>query len=179
MRQELKASKYSACMQRITGILLISFLKRRTSSTAFKITGASITNCDSQSPTVTMKERMRNRFKIYSAPKAAISLQVFKEALASRKQAEDAHLMSCDKIGLNGAMDHSIALSDDGSGDEAQYGVAEAEHGASYLPFCELCGMYVPRQTVQGLNKYFLRANVRRNVSAGGGRFGHQTRACR
>ena len=35
-----------------------------------------------------MKERMRNRFKIYQAPKATISLKVFKQAIASRKQAE-------------------------------------------------------------------------------------------
>lgn len=35
-----------------------------------------------------MKERMRNRFKIYPAPKATITLKVFKEAVASRKQAE-------------------------------------------------------------------------------------------
>lgn len=35
-----------------------------------------------------MKERMRNRFKIYPAPKATISLKVFKQAIASRKQAE-------------------------------------------------------------------------------------------
>ncbi|BDA46043.1 hypothetical protein COCOBI_08-1350 [Coccomyxa sp. Obi] len=76
---------------------------------------------------------MRNRFKIYPAPKAAISLKVFKEALASRKQAEDAQLMSdCDKFGvninINGAMEHSTALSDDRSGGEAEDGVAEAHH---------------------------------------------------
>ncbi len=90
-----------------------------------------------------MKERMRNRFKIYPAPKAAISLKVFKEALASRKQAEDAQLMSdCDKIGVNGAIEHSTEVSDDRSDNEAQDGLAAPQNEASYPPSCEVCGMY-------------------------------------
>ena len=83
-----------------------------------------------------MKERMRNRFKIYPAPKATISLDVFKKAIASRKQAEaqaddeqdwPESNQESDLVCLDGTMEGQRTVGDDPAGIGAHTVLAEAQ----------------------------------------------------